>query len=221
MKESIFAVSSYAMKAIDDLSKTYFWIDTEFTSLDLDVAELLQVSIVATDANLNRVLSPDQDLNIYTRLGDDAQLSPWVAENLSELIAICRSDEALSLAEARSAIGRWLISNFGEQRADISMRPIIAGNSLFCDLSLIRRFVPELIDFANYRILDVSSWKVHIRNTSIVEPFDKDSVEAIESNLNWMLAGGGREHDAYFDVQASIAELGYYMKALRGRMGGR
>ncbi len=207
------------MKTINDLSKTYLWLDTEFTSLELDQAELLQVAIVATDAQLNRVSSSDQDLNIHIRINDDVCLSPWVSENLLDLVALCRSDVAVPLADARTAVERWLNLNFGEQRDDISMRPIIAGNSLFCDLSLIRRFMPELADFVNYRILDVSSWKVHLKNTETVPPFDKESIAAIESNLPWPLAGDGREHDAYFDVQSSIAELNYYMKALSGQTG--
>ncbi len=202
------------MKTIEDLSKTYLWLDTEFTSLEIDRADLLQVAIVATDSNLNRVFSSDKDLNIHIKLEDDADLSPWVAENLCGLVALCRSDAALPIDDVRIAVKCWLADNFGEKRDDVSMRPIIAGNSLFCDLCLIRRCIPELADFANYRILDVSSWKVHLKNTNTIPAFEKDNGEAIQANLPWALAGNGSEHDAYFDVQASISELNYYMKEL-------
>lgn len=207
------------MKETKDLSKTYLWLDTEFTSLDLDCAQLLQLAIVATDARLKRIFEPATDLNIYFRLKDDSRLSPWVAENLRDLLNVCRSSKAVSIAAARVEVENWLFRNFGEQRPDISMRPIIAGNSLFCDLSLIRRSIPELSDFANYRILDVSAWKVHLANAEMLEPFDKDSIESIESNLTWPRVGTGGEHDAYFDVQASIAELNYYTNALSAKIG--
>ena len=46
----------------------YLWFDTEFTSLDVGRASLLQVSVVATSRELARIMPPDEDLNLYLQI---------------------------------------------------------------------------------------------------------------------------------------------------------
>lgn len=198
-----------------DISGVYLWFDTEFTTLDLEQAHLLQVALIATDAQLARLMPPEQDLNIVLKLDAETEASPWVAENLSGLIGRCRADDAVPIEELDGRISRWLRDCFGPQRENISERPILAGNSHACDWLLARMHMPSLIEFTHYRMLDVSAWKTHWQNADLGPAFEKEDRESIRSLLPFELAGEGEKHDAYFDVQASIAELGYYTEAIK------
>jgi oligoribonuclease len=209
------------MKNKKDISDIYLWFDTEFSSLELDDARLLQVALLPTDAALRRVAPPEHDLNIFIRLAPDEPVSPWVAENLSELVSRCRSADALPVEELDGVVAGWLADNFGDIRDGILERPALAGNSHACDWFLARKFIPSLVDFTSYRMLDVSSWKLHWKNSGRRKEFSKDDRESIQRHLPFPLSGGGLKHDAYFDVQASIAELNYYLQQIEAPEAGR
>jgi len=197
-----------------DMSNIYFWFDTEFTSLDLNTARLLQVAIIPTNAKLERVLPPEEDLNLFVHIGSGQNISPWVRENLPDLIKHCRSETLTSAATVNRTIGIWLEKNFGLKRDDISKRPLLAGNSLQCDWYMARKFLPTLIEYTHYRMLDVSSCKVHWLNSGRGDPFDKATPELTDKHLPFARRGEGASHDAYFDVQASIAEFNYYIEKM-------
>ncbi|MCF7847345.1 MAG: 3'-5' exonuclease, partial [Kiritimatiellales bacterium] len=67
-------------------SGAYVWFDAEFTSLELDQARLLQVAAILTDTDLRRITAPEEDINLFIRLDENEPVSPWVAENLPELV---------------------------------------------------------------------------------------------------------------------------------------
>lgn len=202
-----------------DLSDIYLWFDTEFTTLELERAHLLQVALLPTDSQLNRIAAPKHDIDIVLRLDDSAEVSPWVEENLSKLLSRCRSPEALPISSLNSVISDWLKKNFGNMREDILKRPVLAGNSHACDWFLARRHIPRLIDFTSYRMLDVSAWKLHWKNSPERSEFTKEDPESIRTYLPFPLTGTAGKHDAYFDVQASIAEFSYYLHDLRENRG--
>lgn len=207
------------MKTRRDLSDIYLWFDTEFTTLDFEDARLLQVALIATDAQLSRIMPPENDIDIILEIEEDAIVSPWVAENLSALIERCHADEAMPLSRLDAKMDDWLKTNFGPLREDISKRPILAGNSHTCDWLLARKYIPSLIEYCNYRMLDVSAWKVHWKNAGLGPEFPKDDRESIRRLLPFELSGKGAKHDAYFDVQASVAELCYYTQAIKNLQG--
>jgi oligoribonuclease len=74
---------------------------------------------------------------------------------------------------------------------------ILAGNSIHNDRNFIKQWWPELDLKLHYRMLDVSSLKVFMQGRYGVE-FEKKEV-----------------HRAFDDIQASIAELQYYLEWLR------
>lgn len=200
------------MKKRKDISNIYLWFDTEFTTLDLENARLLQVALIMTDSSLERIAGPEDDINLFVKLGTGVEPSGWVRENLSDLLEYCRSDSALPLDEINRRIAAWLEEHLGKQREDISDRPLLAGNSLCCDWYLARRFLPSLSEFTNYRILDVSGWKMHCSNAGWVKKFNKTDTELVRKYFPGELNGTGKCHDAYYDVQASIAEFNYYIQ---------
>ena len=84
----------------ENKSAAYVWFDAEFTSLDLEQARLLQVALILTDTDLNRLHPAEEDLNLYIRMEEGEEVSPWVQENLPGLLANCRSDQAVPVEEA-------------------------------------------------------------------------------------------------------------------------
>lgn len=200
----------------DAISKTaaYAWFDAEFTSLELEQARLLQVAVILTDTNLQRIAPSEADLNLCIRLEEGESVSPWVAENLSGLVDECRSEKAVSIHEADQQIAALIDQYCPNPTGEMSGRPILAGNSVHNDWFLMRRFLPEFGARLHYRLLDVSTVKIQWSDWAKQAAFDKENVEL----LNQYFPGGGigsaNAHDALFDIKASIAELAYYRSKL-------
>ena len=71
---------------------------------------------------------------------------------------------------------------------------ILAGNSIHNDRLFVRQWWPEVEELLHYRMLDVSSWKIFMQGRHGLN-FEKKEV-----------------HRAFDDIQASIAELQYYLE---------
>lgn len=195
-------------------SSAYIWFDAEFTSLELDQARLLQVAVIITDNDLNRLHPPEADLNLCIRLESGEEVSPWVAEHLPKLVEQCRSGEAVSIGEADRQIAALLDQYCGTPFDKIAERPVLAGNSVHNDWFLMRKYLPEFGCRLHYRLLDVSTLKIQWQDWVEQSPFDKESID----QLNQYFPGGGIDkanaHDALFDIKASIAELSFYRSHL-------
>ena len=50
----------------------YAWFDTEYSSLDLEKAVILQVALLITDSNLERVLPAERDVRLTVKLPEGA-----------------------------------------------------------------------------------------------------------------------------------------------------
>lgn len=141
-------------------TSAYVWFDAEFTSLELDQARLLQVAVIVTDHQLNRIHPEEADLNLCIKLADGEPVSDWVEENLSGLVAQCRSDEAVTLEEADQQITALLDQYCGTPCNEMADRPVLAGNSVHNDWFLMRKFLPQFGSRLHYRLLDVSTIKI-------------------------------------------------------------
>jgi oligoribonuclease len=196
-------------------TSAYVWFDAEFTSLELESARLLQVAIIITDNELNRLHPVEADLNLCIKLEEGEQVSEWVEENLSGLVAQCRSEIGVSIEEADRQISAMLDQYCATPCAEMSDRPVLGGNSVHNDWFLMRRFLPMFGSRLHYRLLDVSTIKIQWQDWAGQPPFDKESVD----QLNQYFPGGGIDaanaHDALFDIKASIAELAFYRSNLQ------
>lgn len=194
----------------------YIWFDTEYTTLDLDQARLLQVAAVVTDTNLKRLHPREQDVNLYVRLEEGDAVDPWVLENLGDVVVRARGPEALPLEEVDTRLAAHLDAVLGEASPQIRLRPILAGNSIHADWVLVRRLMPRLLERIHYRLLDVTTVKLEWMRWFGGESFDKENPDVIRS---WFQEAFIDEtigpHNAYYDVQASIAELAFYRHRLR------
>jgi oligoribonuclease len=196
----------------------YVWFDTEYSSLEIGGAVLLQVAALVTDTSLRRVLPPDRDIRLIIRPPEGTKLSPWVEQNLPDLVKACRSAEAVSVAEAGERLADYVDAAVGSPAEREDHRPVLAGNSIHFDWLLIRRFLPHFLSRLHYRQLDVSAFKLEWKRLHPDEEFDKGDPEIIRTCFpEAVLTGSGSRHDAYYDLQASIAELAFYRQHLFGR----
>lgn len=198
------------------LSPAYLWFDSEFTSLDPDQGRLLQVALVVTDTELRRLTPPAQDVNLYIKLALDTPVSDWVTEHLPELVARCRSEQAVSIEEADRRLTERVDAAVGSLAADIKRRAVMAGNTVHMDLTLVRKFLPEFARRLHYRLLDVSAVKVLWNDWGTGPLFEKEDPACVARYLpEGVTLPAAKTHDAYYDIHASLAELNYY----RQRMG--
>ncbi len=193
----------------------YVWFDTEYSTLELETAYLLQVAAVITDSSLKRVLPSQQDVRLSIRVPDEQTLSPWVEEHLPDLVKTCRSSEAVDKETADERLAGYLeaVTRFPAEQED--QRPVLAGNSIHSDWYLIRRFLPRFHGRLHYRHLDVTAFKLEWKQLHPDWEFKKeDPGTIIEYFPEAVLPANGARHDAYYDVQASIAELAFYRRFL-------
>lgn len=199
----------------DIAGRFYVWFDTEYTDLDLDTARLLQVAAIITDRSLKRVLPQADDVKLTIRLPGDALLSPWVEQNLPDLVRACRSAEAVDVEEADRRLARFVDAVAGLPAEQENQRPVLAGNSVHEDWCLARRFLPRFAGRLHYRHLDVTALKLEWERLHHDEKFEKENPGTILQYFpEAVLPGSGRRHDAYYDVHASIAELAFYRRFL-------
>jgi len=196
-------------------SPVYVWFDTEFTSLDLESAHLLQVAMVVTDGELRRRGPPESDVVTAVRLPAAAPVSPWVQQHGGALLAAARADTAPTPATVDDLLCRRLDELAGPASADPAARPILAGNSLHNDWWLARRRLPRFAARLHYRHLDVTAYKLEWLRRGEPE-FDKGNAARILEffpDAGPAVAAHAR-HDAHYDTLASIAELAFYRHTL-------
>lgn len=203
----------------------YCWFDSEYTDLDIDRAELLEVALVVTDESLTPVgtsppgipseLLTEDGFSAYLHLPPLSRISRHVRENYQTLLEKCER-EGRSTEEVDGYLATYLDQFEASRSKDPKRRPVLAGNSIFADCFLARKYLPEFIKRLNYRRLDVSSLKLEWANHFGGEKFiKKGNAALIQQYYPGRDPVIGDKHDAFYDVQASIAELAFYRSHLK------
>lgn len=194
-------------------ARFYIWFDTEYSELDLENAHLLQVAALITDTSLRRVVPAEKDVVLPIRLPKGEKPSLWVEQNLPDLVKACCSESALDLADADNRLAEYVDAVAGPPAAKESERPFLAGNSIHADWWLVYRFLPRFRDRLHYRHLDVTAIKLEWQGINPEIQFEKEKPEIIRNYFpEAVLPAAETRHDAYYDVQASIAELAFYRR---------
>jgi oligoribonuclease (3'-5' exoribonuclease) len=212
-------------------SVVYCWFDTEYTDLDYNRAELLQVALIVTDETLRPIgdkpagipkeLLTEDGFHTCIKPPPRSRISQHVLDNYQDLLERC-AGAGKELDDVDTYLALYL-DQFSESKAKkVRNRPILAGNSVHADYFLALKFLPDFVTRLNYRLLDVSSQKLEWRNFFHGEKFKKKgNSELIQKYYPGKTRVEGDKHDAYFDVQASIAELAFYrthLKKLEGNL---
>jgi len=163
------------------------WVDLEMTGLDPDQHVIVEVAAEVTDWTFKTVASFEAIIHHSDEVL--ARSNPWAKEQhqksgLTERIRTEGRDEQEVVREFRE----FIQAQFGDEPA------VLAGNSIHNDRLFIKQWWPEIEDRLHYRMLDVSSWKLVMQGKYDV-CFEKNDA-----------------HRAFDDIQASIAELQYYLE---------
>ena len=187
------------------------WFDTEYSTLDLEQAHLLQVAMVVTDMQGRRIATPDKDLVTPVQLPPTASVSDFVAKECPDVVTQARSNKAPTVADVDRLLAAAIDDLIGPRAPNIKDRPILAGNTIHADWWFAQRFLPQFLERLHYRILDVSSLKILWLGTKLGPEFDKENITLMQDYLpGWILPEQAKRHDALYDVMCSIAELNFY-----------
>lgn len=170
------------------------WIDCEMTGLDPQVDDLVEIAVIVTDSQL-RPLAEGIDLVIKPSKAALEQMSPFVTQMHTDSGLIDEFEGGVSVEEAQARVLEYVRGLVPEA----GLAPI-AGNSIGQDVRFLRKFMPELVDYLHYRVIDVSTLKELAKRW-----YPRVYVCAPDKN-------GG--HRALGDIQDSIVELQYYRLAL-------
>ena len=174
------------------------WVDLEMTGLDAQNDVILEVAVEITDfefktlASYEAIVQQPKDVVV-----DRMQKNIWWAdfpENRDEFIS--KTETGKPSDQVQKEIVELIEAHFGEERA------VLAGNSIHNDRNFIKYWWPEFDLKLHYRMLDVSAWKVFMQGAYGIQ-FEKKEV-----------------HRAFDDIQASIAELQYYLEWFKNQNNG-
>mgnify|MGYP006138147053 CR=1 FL=1 len=172
------------------LPSKLFWVDLEMTGLDPTTDVILEVAAEVTDFNFKTLASYEAVIKHSDVVLEN--MDPWPKEQhaKSGLTDRIRTEGRDEKEVVHELVG-FIQAQFGDEPA------VLAGNSIHNDRMFIRRWWPEVENMLHYRMLDVSSYKILMQSKFQIE-FKKKEV-----------------HRAFDDIQASIAELQYYLNWFR------
>lgn len=170
------------------------WVDLEMTGLDSQNDVILEIAAEITDfefktlASYEAIVKHPKEL-VLDRMQKSNDWWSQYPENRDDFI------NKLEQGKLPDQVEQEMIALIGEHFG--SEPAVLAGNSIHNDRNFIKRWWPALDLKLHYRMLDVSAWKVFMQGRHGLE-FEKKGV-----------------HRAFDDIQASIAELQYYLEWFR------
>ncbi|XP_034112854.1 probable oligoribonuclease [Drosophila albomicans] len=170
------------------------WMDLEMTGLDIDKDQILEVSCIITDKQLN-VKSEGPCFAIRHAAHVYEKMNEWCIKhhNESGLVERCKNSE-ITPDLAENVILKYLKENIPERKCPL------AGNSVYMDRLFLRKYFPNVDEYLHYRIIDVSTIK------ELGNRWAPDVVKAAPKKK--------LVHRSLDDIKESIEELKYYKEHL-------
>jgi oligoribonuclease len=179
------------------LPQKLFWVDLEMTGLDPNKDCILEVAAEITDFNLKTLDSYEARIKQPKELvAERMQKNSWwqdYPENRDDFLSKTNDGKTITVVE--DELLSLLKTHFGSQPA------ILAGNSIHNDRLFVKEYWPSLDLALHYRMLDVTTIKILFQG---------------KFNIDYQKPNG---HRAFDDIQASIAELQYYLDWFKNNQG--
>lgn len=166
------------------------WIDLEMTGLNATIDVILEIALIITDKDLN-ILHSGPHFVIHHPQATLDGMNAWCkdhhgASGLTQAV----QQSTTTLREAEQAVLDVIQLYCYPQTSSL------CGNSIWQDRIFLQAYMPELISYLHYRMIDVTSIKRVIQmwfpKSEGTEFKKKDS------------------HRAIIDIEESIAELKHY-----------
>lgn len=170
----------------DNAPTKLLWVDLEMTGLDAQHDVILEVGAEITDFNFKTLSTYEAVIKQSDRTLNKMTEWPKKQHAISGLTERVKTSGRPEKEVKHELVG-FIKAQFGDEPA------ILAGNSIHNDRLFIKRWWPEVDELLHYRMLDVSSLKILMQGKYGVQ-FEKKGA-----------------HRAFDDIQASIAELQYYL----------
>lgn len=171
------------------------WIDCEMTGLDLSRDALIEVAVVVTDGELERL---DDGLDVVINVADDVldTMIPLVRDmHASSGLTDAVRASTITLGEAERQVLEYVQGHVPEAKA-----APLCGNSIATDRGFLARDMPALDAHLHYRMVDVSSIK--------------ELAKRWYPRVYQAQPPKGLAHRALADIYESIEELAYYRRTL-------
>lgn len=170
----------------------FVWIDLEMTGLDSSKDVILEIATMITDSNLN-IIAQGPLCVIHQSEKHIVAMNEWCQKHHAQSGLVEAVRQSTTTLEHATAKTLQFIRTHCEPQTGI-----LSGNSVWQDRIFLAKYMPEIVEYLHYRIIDVSSvknlvhrWYAHDKYSS----FKKSD-----------------SHRAYDDIQESIAELKHYRK---------
>lgn len=165
------------------------WMDLEYTDFDYANGLMIEASVEITDFNFQTIANYEARIkNNPKKLIERMALNTfWQDYPANREDFIRNNDKGIDIKQAEDELMKLIDEHFKDEMV------ILAGNSIHSDRAVIKQHWPRLDLRLHYRMLDVSSFKIVMQG--------KYGVQFEKKNL----------HRAFDDIQASIAELDFYL----------
>ncbi|HUD06405.1 MAG TPA: oligoribonuclease [Candidatus Saccharimonadales bacterium] len=166
------------------------WLDLEMTGLNLDEDLILEVAVEASDFNFKTLGTYEARVKhdraeVERLLNNNTFYSQQFTANRDDFLG--KLDQANESNVVEDQLVSFVKEHFRDEPA------VLAGNSIHNDRNFIKKHWPKFDQTLHYRMLDVSAWKIVMQAKYGVN-FEKKQM-----------------HQAFDDIQASIAELQFYL----------
>ncbi|MFZ2125966.1 MAG: oligoribonuclease [Candidatus Microsaccharimonas sp.] len=174
------------------------WIDLEMTGLDPINDRILEIGAIVTDWEFNEIATYEAAVLVGPRLVEK-RMKKGPAASFWESVPEVR--DALIKQNLESGRSARTIENelleFVDKHFDKDLPVLLGGNSIHMDRKFIENEWHRLNARLNYRMLDVTAWKVVFEN-KFKKKFAKPEA-----------------HRALEDIRGSITELKYYLGKIK------
>ena len=178
-----------------NLKQPLFWIDLEMTGLEVNTDSILEVAMIATDGELDRVLE-GPNFVIHHDESVLENMNEWSTKQhaASGLTDRCRTSTVM-LADAEEALVAFVRAH-----CPASRKAVLAGACVYKDKEFLDVYMPRLRPLLSHRVVDVSTlrelawrWNPHAAQSA---------------------PRGQSAHRALDDIRYSIQELRHYRRTL-------
>jgi len=173
-------------------SNRFVWIDLEMTGLNPEQDTILEIASIITDDQLN-FIAAGPELIIHQPDTVLYGMGKWCREQHAKSGLIKASQEStITIQEAEKQTFAF-IQNYCEENTGL-----LSGNSVWQDRAFLRVYMPKIIHYLHYKLIDVSSIK--------------ELVLRWYPNSKYAEFKKQETHRALADIQESIEELRHYRK---------